>query len=310
MRKCFSWMVTNILFIGMLTITGCHFPQTVIEPTPTAVSQTITPWQPTHSKVTMTPTSTATLTYTPSTTPNPPNPTSSQTPTPTWVYNEPGQVIAPILLYHHVNGENTDSRYRVSIPDFRAQMQTLYEEGYTTITISMLVEALTKGRDLPPKPVVITFDDGHQSVYENAFPVMSEFGFVGVFYIVANRIYDIDDFVNITDLKTMIAAGWEIGSHGYTHSDITQNHGSAAYEIAQSKHDLERAIGSDVNTFAYPFGTFDTFVGQKVSNYGYLAGMGLGKSTTHTLGNLFYLNRIEIHGDTSLDEFYNKIHLE
>ena len=305
MRKCFPLPVIRIFLIGMLILTGCHLPQGESETTSTSVTLTTAPPSPTSTIETLPPTATitATLTSSPSPTPPPPTLTPSLTPTPTWTYNEPGQVTAPILLYHHISGEVTDSRYRVSIPAFRAQMQALDEQGYTAITISMLVEALINGGELPEKPIVITFDDGHQSVYDNAFPIMQEYGFPGVFYIVANRIYDIPDFVNIDQISTLVNAGWEIGSHGYTHLDLTQNHASAEYEITQSKTDLQSALGMQISTFAYPNGEMDPFTAQLVINAGYRAGMGLGKSITHTLYNRYYLNRIEIQGDYSLEKF-------
>ena len=195
------------------------------------------------------------------------------------------------------------SRYQVSIPDFQAQMQALDEMGYTVITISTLVDVLLDGGELPEKPVVITFDDGHQSVYENALPIMSEYGFPGVFYIVANRINGSPDFVTIPQIKEMIDAGWEIGSHSYSHADLTLNHAIADKEIGQSKNDLESALSTSVETFAYPYGTIDSFTAQKVSDYGYRAGMGLGTSKIHTWNTLFYLNRIEIYGYYTLDTF-------
>lgn len=303
MRKCFTLPVIRILFIGMLTLTSCHLPQMASLPTPIAETLTATLPQPTRTVETVPPTPTHTATITPSATPVPPTETPSPTPTATWVFNEAGLVVAPILLYHHVNGDFTDSRYRVSIPDFRDQMQALSDQGYTAITISTLLDALLYGGELPEKPIVITFDDGHHSVFEYAFPIMQAHGFPGVFYIVANRIYDVPDFVNIEQITTMVDAGWEIGSHGYTHVDITKNHASAAYEVGQSRADLKAALNTEVNTFAYPYGEVDPFVAQNVSNAQYQAGMGLGGSITHTLGNLFYLHRIEVHGGYTVEHF-------
>lgn len=287
-----------ILLIALL-LAGCQGQQ--IQPVETPVKPTPT-YTPTATiTASPTPAPTATLTFT--ITPVPPTHTPSITPTPTWVFNEPGEIVAPILLYHHVNGETFSSRYTVSIPDFQAQMDFLYESGYTAITMSMFLEALIEGRELPEKPIVITFDDGHQSVYDHAFPIMAEYGFPGVFYIVANRINNSPDFVNIEQLTTLINAGWEIGSHGYTHFDLTLNHASAKYEVGQSRFDLEAALGVKVLTFAYPYGKIDPFAAQVVNDSGYRAGIGLGHSITHTWGNLFYLQRIEVQGDYTLETF-------
>ncbi len=313
MRKHFILPVIRMLFIGILTLTGCHFPQAAAPPSATPLAIAITPTRTLETRqpsatasITPSPTQTFTPTQTfiptPSQTPTPTY-TPSVTPTPTWVFNEPGQVVAPILLYHHIRGESSNTRFTVSIPDFRAQMQTLYDNGYTAITMDMLLDALIDGRDLPPKPVVITFDDGHQNVYDNAFPIMQEFNYPGVFYIVANRINNVQDFVNIDELQTMIDASWEIGGHSYTHSNLTKNRAAADYEIGQSKIDLQNALGVEITSFAYPFGAMDSFVAQKVNDYSYRAGIGLGLSKTHTWNNLFYLNRIEIHGYYSIETF-------
>lgn len=236
-------------------------------------------------------------------TPLMPSNTPSITPTSQWIFNEPGEIDAPILLYHHIEGETSTSRYQVSVLDFREQMNTLIELGFSPIPISLFLDALIEGKEIPAKPIVITFDDGHESVYENAFPIMNELGFPGVFYIVSNRINNSPGFVNTEELKEMVEAGWEIGSHGYTHADLTINHDGVYDEVAYSKIDLEKALSTSVETFAYPFGKIDPFVAEKVINVQYRAGLGLGKFTTHTLNTLFYLDRIEIHGDFSLDYF-------
>jgi peptidoglycan/xylan/chitin deacetylase (PgdA/CDA1 family) len=97
--------------------------------------------------------------------------------------------------------------------------------------------------------------------------------------------------------------GWEIGSHAMSHVDLTTDYSIARYEILQSRLTLEEATGEPVNTFAYPYGKTDEFVTNKVSEYGYRAGMGLGSSYEHTLGTLFYLSRIEVQGDYSFSKF-------
>lgn len=218
------------------------------------------------------------------------------------MFNPAGHVTATILLYHHVSDAGAGNRYYVTLDTFRAQMQVLRDWGYTTITVSNLVDVLINGGDLPSRPVVITFDDGNVDIYQNAFPIMREMGFVGTFYIVADRL-ESKYYVNVAQIQEMANSGWEIGSHSMTHSDLTLNHSSLGYEILQSKQTLEQAIGQPINTFAYPYGKIDEEVINKVSAYGYQAGMGLGLSSEHTLGTLFYLARKEVQGDYNLSRF-------
>ena len=302
------WMVSlSALLIGYSTSANANI-QTVDPQLPPTSSYTATtsptPFQAmTNTPIIILPSSTSTSTFTSSPT-NTPVPTDTPIPTftPTLEWNPPGHVVAPILLYHHVSDAGNGDRYYVTVDDFRAQMEVLRDWGYTSITVSDLVDVLINGGELPNRPVVITFDDGNNDVYQNAFPIMREMGFVGTFYIYVDRM-EYNGYVNVEQLQEMADNGWEIGSHNMSHADLTKNHYIARFEILQSMLTLEEATGEPVRTFAYPYGRKNEFVTNKVSAYGYRAGMGLGTSFDHTLGTLFYLSRIEIQGDYGLSKF-------
>jgi len=248
---------------------------------------------------TLTSTLTASATASASSTPTP---TSGHTATPTLVYNPPGELVAPILLYFHISGNNPTSRYYVSPDDFLAQMAYLRDQGYTSITISELTLVLINGGELPARPVVITFDDGDASIYENAFPIMGEMGFVGVVYLTGNRLYS-DGFLAPEQLAEMTAAGWQVGSQGMTHQDLTTQQENLRYELLQSRLDFENALGVRVTTFAYPFGMMDGAIADKLQEFGYYSAVGLGESSKHTWGSLYYLSRIEVQGNFTLEDF-------
>lgn len=307
------WVISIAILISGVGCSGIYNANIVnVDPLPTAnmeipSTSSATPFQAlTNTPVVMPPTHTPTLTFTPTATftPQPtdtPTPTDTPLPTetPSLVWNPPGYVKAPILLYHHVSDIGAGNRYYVTVDDFRSQMEALRDWGYSTITPSYLLEVLINGGDLPSQPLIITFDDGNYDIYENAFPIMREFGFVGAFYIVANRL-QAKDFVNPEQLQEMAGAGWEIGSHSMTHADLALDYSNIQYEILQSRLTLEDATGKNIDTFAYAYGKTDGFVTDKVAEYGYRGAMGLGTSWEHYLGTMFYLSRIEIHGEYSL----------
>ena len=301
------------LFGVSMPLTGCvQGVNAYLQPdnpqiSPTASTTfTITPtpfMAMTNTPIIIPPTNTPTFTFTPTSTYTPvPTDTPVPTETPAMIYTPPGHVIAPILLYHHISDAGYGNRYYVTVDDFRTQMEALRAWGYTTITPSKLVDVLVNGGELPPRPVVITFDDGNSNIYENAFPIMHDLGFVGAVYIVANRLQS-NGFLNVEQLQEMADDGWEIGSHAMSHADLTVDTSIVRYEILQSRLTLEDATGEPVETFAYPYGRTDEFVTNKVSDYGYRAGMGLGSSYEHTLWSLFYLSRIEIQGDYDMSKF-------
>ena len=268
-------------------LTGCSTPDVMaffITETPTS---TITP-TPTAT-FTPLPTATMTLTPLPTATLQP-----TATPTPLLVVQGPGKIVCPILLYHHIQKVDlvpvpvvAEDTY-VSPDSFRAEMQALKDWGYTPIPISLLVKAINYGAPLPQRPVVISFDDGDISIYNTAFPIMKEFGFVGVNYIVGNRLAA-DGFINTAELKETIAAGWEVGSHSMTHTDLTLSP-NLDWEINQSKADLEQALGVKVTTFAFPFGSYSDHIINKVSE-NYNAAVGLGSFVEQAPSNLYYLWR-------------------
>ena len=147
----------------------------------------------------------------------------------TWVWHDAGQATLPILLYHHIASDGGENRYYVNPENFRQQMHALRDWGYTSITPSYLAQVLIHGGELPERPVIITFDDGNEDVYINAFPILQEFGFVGTFYIVADKIGSYN-LVDAEQLRELVSAGWEIGSHSSTHLDLTSDYSQMEYE--------------------------------------------------------------------------------
>jgi peptidoglycan/xylan/chitin deacetylase (PgdA/CDA1 family) len=234
-------------------------------------------------------------------------PTSTNTPlptaTPTWIYhNRQEKIYAPILLFHHIMNVEVPNRYNISLDTFTTQIKNLKEWGYTSITVSTLANAIRNGGELPEKPVVISFDDGDIDVYQNAYPIMKQYGFVGTFYIVANRL-QAKEFVHVDQLKNMIADGWEIGCHGFAHTDMKADHNSIETEGLHGKRVLQEALGIPINSFAYPYGSFDSEVGNHVAIYGYTNAVGLGTSYIHSMYSIFYLSREEVRGDYDMTAF-------
>ena len=272
---------TLSVLIFFLFITGCSTPDVMAFFATQTPTPTITPTPTATFTVSPTPTLTLTPTVTPTLFP-------TATATPKWAVKGPGKITCPILLYHHIKTPDVPNEYFVTPEDFRAQMQALKDWGYTTIPISLLITAINDGAPMPEKPIVISFDDGDISVYNTAYPIMKEFGFVGVNYLVGNRL-ESDGFMNVAQIKELMAAGWEVGSHSMTHIDLTQSP-DISWELTQSKADLKEALGVKILSFAYPFGSKSDDIINKVSKV-YIAGVGLGVYVEQGLDNIYYLWR-------------------
>ncbi len=220
----------------------------------------------------------------------------------------PGRIKCPIFLYHRIsipkNYNPLDKNWSINpyyvIPDeFRKQLQILKNWGYSTIPIKKLISAISTGEMLPERPIIITFDDGDESIYTQAFPIMQEFGYTGVVYLVYNYI-GTPGYMTVDQIKELAAAGWEVGSHSMTHTDLTTS-SYLNYEVTISRRKLEILLHVPVRSFAYPFGKDDTNIRNFVANY-YSSAMGLGVYTTQRPGDQYYLWRKPI--ENGWDENY------
>ncbi len=238
--------------------------------------------------------------------PPPPAPETTQLPTltplPVWD-NVARALKVPILMYHYISVPPPDAdRYRRDLsvgPDlFRAHLVTLREQGYTGITLSQLLYALQRGAPLPPRPVVLTFDDGYRDNYDHAFQIMKEEGFVGTFFIVT----DVTEQRNVAymtweQVVEMKEAGMEIGGHTRTHANLPGLSVERIWrEVAESRALLQQRLGQEVNSFAYPYGRFDDGVAHLTDLAGYHVAVSTKQGVTHTTGNLMSLRRIRVRG--------------
>jgi peptidoglycan/xylan/chitin deacetylase (PgdA/CDA1 family) len=208
-----------------------------------------------------------------------------------------------MLLYHHIGFSlQGDTIYYVSPEAFDRQMNLLYQWGYQTISVELLVRAIKEGAELPPKPLILTFDDGSETVYSTALPLMERYGFDGVAYIVHNYV-GIPGYMSADQIRALYASGWEIGSHGLSHIDLTARPDRQDDEIVESRRRLQALLEVPVLSFAYPFGAYDTDSLNYVRSAGYIAAMGLGNETLQGSKNLFYLYRQPVKGTDDLTAF-------
>ena len=282
--------------LALIQPTPTHTP----EPTGTRIPLPI----PTES-ATLQPTfpSTGTFTPHPSET-QPPTLTFTQTntPIPQWFLQGPGDLVVPILLYHHIGLSPSNSPYYVSAYDFEQQMHLLHEWGYQTISVELLVRAIREGAELPPKPIILTFDDGSVTVHTTAFPIMQKYNFTGTVYIVLNFI-GITNYMDEEQIRELYNAGWEIGSHSTSHVSLTERLDRQRDEIVDSRHKLQNRLGLPVLTFAYPFGAYNEDSVHFAQFAGYIAAMGLGDSSLQGTKNLYYLYRMDVTSRTGLQDF-------
>lgn len=240
----------------------------------------------------------------PPTAPAAPPPTANvANPLPPLVIDGTGRSVrVPILMYHYLSVPPPGSdaiRQGLSVgPDvFRAQLVTLREQGYTSITLTELAYAIAMGNPLPPKPVVITFDDGYRDNYTNAFPILKEEGFKATFFIITNLAEERNDtYMTWEMLVEMQQAGMEIGSHTLSHIDLSggRTEGRIRQELVNSRELLQQRLGVEIRTLAYPYGGYDSGVAELARQAGYWIAVTTEGGVVHSQNDMMTASRVRV----------------
>jgi peptidoglycan/xylan/chitin deacetylase (PgdA/CDA1 family) len=144
-------------------------------------------------------------------------------------------------------------------------MDWLDRQGYEAVTLEQVEDAWWHGGTLPPKPVVLSFDDGYRPQFTFALPQLRRHGWAGLLNLKAegSDLYP-------SNVEAMIDAGWELASHTIDHSDLTTLSGaSLEREVTESRQILRREYGVPVNSFCYPSGRYDAETVTAVEAAGY-----------------------------------------
>ncbi|EGT3615143.1 polysaccharide deacetylase family protein [Clostridium perfringens] len=214
----------------------------------------------------------------------------------------------PVLCYHDVTSNNPDNNGLLISPEkFKEQLQYLKDNNYTPITLDELYDYLRNNKEIPEKPVVITFDDGYKGNYEYAYPILKEFKFPATMFVIANYVGG-SDFMTTEQIKEMSNNGIEIESHTSKHDDLSKlNETEQVETLKNSKISLEKIIEKPVNFIAYPFGRYNSNTRIAAEKAGYKLGFNLNGNFADRKDHNFNIDRIYVNGNDSLKEFESKL---
>ena len=168
------------------------------------------------------------------------------------------RLLVPIFMYHHVSNQPTtdtfDYNLTVTTTDFNAQLSWLQQQGYQTINLTELFDALYYGKALPAHPMILTFDDGYEDMYTDALPTLLAHHYRGVFFIITGMIGG--RYMTWDQIRVLGRYGMEIGSHTIHHINVGQPPAwtTTQEELAVSKATLQSQLGQPIQFFCYPTG--------------------------------------------------------
>ena len=209
----------------------------------------------------------------------------------------------PILVYHsiapaHPGQTPMQRQLDVDTGAFRQQMSYLVANRYTAIPLSALVNALDGQGALPLHPVVIAFDDGWLSQYENALPVLQQLHLTATFFIVSKQVGVGPMYMDVDQVKTLLRAGMSIESHSRTHANLTRiPDAQMRDEVASSRKDLQRMFGVPADLIAYPYGAWNPRVVAAVQAAGYRGARAFGGGAWNGASRRYALHSVLVTDD-------------
>jgi peptidoglycan/xylan/chitin deacetylase (PgdA/CDA1 family) len=202
----------------------------------------------------------------------------------------------PILEYHRVGIPAGLPGLTVSPAQFAAEMEWLRRAGFHAVSLSALLAALELGARLPPRPVVITFDDGYRDILWNAAPLLHRLGMPAAAFVITDRVGGEDpSFLDWTELRRLESLGFTIGSHTVHHVPLAAVPPDVAYrELVDSRRLLSRRLGADVTAIAYPMGSADARVAALAKRAGYVLGLTERPGSAQPAAQPLLLHRYEV----------------
>ena len=244
----------------------------------------------------------------------------------------------PIVMYHSLlKDEARHGKYVISPAEFENDLQYLKKHGYTTILMSDLI-AYTQGKELPEKPVLLTFDDGYYNNYLYAFELAKQYQCK---FVISPIGYYADQYTDTPDVNAYYShATWEelqemaesglveVQNHSYNlhKSDgsrlgvkkvsgetETQYESMLSQDLLTAQEKIEQHVGMRPTTFVYPFGAVSKGTPEIVRKLGFSATLSCEEhisKITRDPESLFGLGRyLRVSGGHSADFFEKKMHL-
>ena len=211
---------------------------------------------------------------------------------------------ASILMYHSV-GENK-AFFNVRPEDFKWQMNYLKEHNYNVISLRDFVDSKEKG-NIPSRTVVITFDDGYEDNFSNAFRVLKDYNFPATIFLTTGRLAT-NDYMNWAEIKEMHNSGLiDFEPHTVTHPKLSQHKESIVLkEIRDSKQEIENNLSKECHFFAYPYGDYDE-ENLKVSQSLFKAALTVKRGFVSKSDNMHELKRNSVDSLVGKQRFKLKI---
>jgi peptidoglycan/xylan/chitin deacetylase (PgdA/CDA1 family) len=219
----------------------------------------------------------------------------------------PGTRPVPILTYHVIAAPPAGAPFPglyVTPSEFSAQVQALKSAGWHAVTLDQVEAYWSRGVPLGPgKPVVLTFDNGYQSQYTQALPVLRKLGWVADENIQLTGLPPSQGGLSQRQVRGLVSAGWELDTQGISHADLITLDAEQLHEqVAVARRIIQQRYHVPVHWFCYPSGHYDATVIAAVKSAGFTGSTTVVSGWARPHDDPYRLPRLRALGGTTPSE--------
>ncbi|PWK44426.1 polysaccharide deacetylase family protein [Pleionea mediterranea] len=177
-----------------------------------------------------------------------------------------------ILVYHHIDTKTPAATS--TDPDlFQQHLEYLKDNNFSVLPVEQAVKQLMNGQSLPDKAVSITFDDGYESIYTTAFPLLKQYNFPFSVFVSTQPInQQFAAMMNWSQINEMTKSGATILNHTVSHAHLLElNEQQLNKEITHAQDEIKQNVGRAPAVFAYPFGEYSRTIAKQLEQQNYFA---------------------------------------
>ena len=235
-----------------------------------------------------------------------------------------GRVV--ILCYHGVTARaersaNDPLGLHIRASCFEAQLDHL-RQRYRVVSLGEYLAARRENRQLPPRSVVLTFDDGYRNFLTMAAPRLAARSLPASVFLITDRVCESDaaeahngwtpaddeSYLSWAEVESLRQHGVEFGSHTCTHPKLPElAPADAERELAVSRAAVARRVGLDSPPLAYPYGGYTHALAERARTLGYCCALTTDAGTNDSLTDIFKLRRVLIGDDDVVPVFAARV---
>lgn len=210
----------------------------------------------------------------------------------------------PVLMYHSIN-TNSSNNLIITPREFEKQIKWLKENEFTSLSLPELYSILTTGKNVPLKPIVLTFDDGYEDNYTKAYPILKKYNFKATIFLITNTIGQ-PSRLKENQIREMYANNIDFQSHTVSHNELNRlSYKKQLEELICSKETIKKLLNKNTDYLCYPVGKYNEDTIKSLREAGYKMAFTTKQGYAKLSDGLYTIKRIRMWPGINMRVFIN-----